>query len=73
MSHQTRFHIFSNHSTRYASLLNHLDYLGIIVLMWSAGIPTIYYGFYDNSTLQNTYWGLVIGTTILICCTFEFS
>ena len=62
---QIRFHVFSNHSAGYASLLNHLDYLGIIVLMWGAGVPTIYYGFHEDAALQNTYWGLVIATTVL--------
>src|SRR3569833_3464683 len=36
ISSSTRFYIFDNHSTRYSSLLNCLDYLGIIILMWGA-------------------------------------
>lgn len=36
-----------------------LDYLGILILMYSANIPLIYYGFVCNHTLRNIYWSVV--------------
>ncbi|KAF4973660.1 hypothetical protein FSARC_138 [Fusarium sarcochroum] len=36
-----------------------LDYLGILILMYSAMIPLIYYGFVCDHFLRNAYWGLV--------------
>ena len=35
---------------------NQLDYLGIVILMWGSTIPSIYYGFYCDPTLQKAYW-----------------
>ncbi|ORY58713.1 mPR-like GPCR protein [Pseudomassariella vexata] len=49
-------HIVWNHSPSFASLGNKLDYLGILVLMWGASIPTIYYGFFCDSSLRHLYW-----------------
>jgi hypothetical protein len=36
-----------------------LDFQGVILLMWSATVPLIYYGFYCDKTLQELYWSLV--------------
>lgn len=44
-----------NHSYSIAIVCNKLDYLGILVLMWGAGIPTIYYGFFCNLHLRLLY------------------
>lgn len=41
-----------DHSQAYAERYISLDYLGILVLMWGASIPTIYYGFYCDHSLQ---------------------
>jgi hypothetical protein len=53
------FHVLCNHSCSFALYWNKLDYLGILVLMWGAGIPTIYYGFLCNPNLQRIYWSMV--------------
>ena len=45
-----------SHSQPLASFCNKLDYLGILVLMWGAGIPTVYYGLFCNQNLQWLYW-----------------
>ena len=44
---------------------NQLDYLGIVILMWGSTIPTDYYGFYCEPTLQKVYW-MMVGLS-LIC------
>lgn len=36
-----------------------LDLQGIIILMWSATIPLIYYAFPYDSKLQAIYWSVV--------------
>lgn len=54
-----------NHSYEIDMLGAQLDFQGIILLMWSAAIPLVYYGFYCEIALRYTYWALVRGTT---CC-----
>ncbi|KAF3077048.1 Adiponectin receptor protein [Trichoderma lentiforme] len=63
-NHFSRFHILWNHSQALTSFWNKLDYLGILVLMWGAGIPTIYYGFFCNQNLQRFYWMTTSGTAL---------
>ncbi|EUC31237.1 hypothetical protein COCCADRAFT_38652 [Bipolaris zeicola 26-R-13] len=53
------FHIFNNHSQSVHIFGNQLDYLGIVILMWSSTIPCVYYGFYCTPHLQKTYYTLV--------------
>lgn len=53
------FHILCNHSCGVSRFCNQLDYMGILVLMWGAGIPSIYYGFICHPHLQSLYWTLV--------------
>jgi adiponectin receptor len=36
-----------------------LDFQGVILLMWGATIPLIYYGFYCDIILKYCYWTLV--------------
>ncbi|KAJ0156136.1 Uncharacterized protein HZ326_1527 [Fusarium oxysporum f. sp. albedinis] len=36
-----------------------LDYIGIFILIYSAMIPLLYYGFVCDHLLRNIYWGLV--------------
>jgi len=52
-------HILWNHSHKVASFGNQLDYLGIILLMWGASLPSIHYGFLCDATLRNAHWFLV--------------
>jgi hypothetical protein len=53
------FHILANHSPQVAAFGNQLDYLGVVILMWGATIPSIYYGFYGQPLLQRLYWTVV--------------
>ncbi|KAK3360965.1 mPR-typeG-protein-coupled receptor [Lasiosphaeria ovina] len=64
-------HAVWNHSIPVAHFSKKLDYLGILVLMWSAGIPTIYYGFSCNPELQVLYW-LTTSISALGCAVFTF-
>ncbi|KAK8121488.1 hypothetical protein PG999_005608 [Apiospora kogelbergensis] len=58
------FHILWNHNLPLTSFCNKLDYLGILILMWGAGIPTIYYGFFCNESLRLLYWSSTSGTAL---------
>lgn len=51
-----RFHTFNNHSEPVCIFGNQLDYLGIVILMWGATVPTVYYGYYCDPLLQKTYY-----------------
>ncbi|KAF2758484.1 mPR-typeG-protein-coupled receptor [Pseudovirgaria hyperparasitica] len=51
-------HIVWNHSPSIASFGNQLDYLGIVLLMWTASLPSIYYGFICDPTLRYFHWAL---------------
>lgn len=53
------FHTLMSHSARGFRFGIQLDFQGIIVLMWSATAPMVYYTFFDESTLQKVYWSLV--------------
>ncbi|TGO46001.1 hypothetical protein BCON_0351g00090 [Botryotinia convoluta] len=53
------FHLLANHSKRVNALGNQLDYLGVVILMWGSTIPTVYYGFYCDPAIQETYWTMI--------------
>ncbi|KAG4034507.1 hypothetical protein MFRU_003g04670 [Monilinia fructicola] len=53
------FHLLANHSKKVNTLGNQLDYLGIVMLIWGSTIPTVYYGFYCDPTIQKIYWTLI--------------
>ncbi|KAI1253872.1 hypothetical protein MGN70_004267 [Eutypa lata] len=59
----------SNHSHSFARRCNLLDYIGILALIWGAGIATIYYGFFCDPHLRTFYWTTTsitaLGCTIL--------
>lgn len=57
-----RFHILCNHSRAVSKFCNKLDYLGILILMWGAGIATIFYGFSCDQELRLTY-----GAAVRVC------
>ncbi|KAJ1561141.1 Adiponectin receptor protein 1, partial [Nowakowskiella sp. JEL0078] len=48
----TLFHLFQCHSVSVCQAWNKADYIGIVVLIVSSFIPTIYYGFLCNITAQ---------------------
>jgi adiponectin receptor len=53
------YHTISNHSPRANKLGNQLDYVGIVFLISGSFIPSIYYGFWCDATLQKIYWAMV--------------
>lgn len=53
------FHTLMSHSARGFSFGLQLDFQGIILLMWSATAPMVYYTFYHEPVLQKVYWSLV--------------
>lgn len=52
------FHTLISHSAEGFAFGRQLDFQGIIVLMWSASVPMIYYTFYMERRLQRVYWSL---------------
>jgi predicted membrane channel-forming protein YqfA (hemolysin III family) len=63
--HALSFHLFRDHSQSTAQCCVKLDYIGIVILMWGAGIPTIYYGFVCDRHLQLCYWTTVSNRSLL--------
>ena len=55
-----------NHSAGMFALGMKLDFQGIILLMWGANIPLIYYGFVCDPKLQITYRTLT--SVRAVCC-----
>jgi adiponectin receptor len=53
------FHTFMSHSAQAFAFGIQLDFQGIILLMWSATAPMVYYTFYTEPNLQRLYWSLV--------------
>lgn len=66
------YHTISNHSHTVARFGNKLDYVGIVALITGSFVPSVYYGFYCQPKLQNTYWTMVCKfrstTTSLMPC-----
>ncbi|KAF2496117.1 mPR-typeG-protein-coupled receptor [Lophium mytilinum] len=62
-------HIIWNHSPAWARKGYQLDYFGIVLLMWSASIASIYYGFFCDASIRNFY-GLLISAMAGACITF---
>ncbi|KAK6532650.1 hypothetical protein TWF281_006830 [Arthrobotrys megalospora] len=52
------YHTLMNHSPKVHTVSVQLDYLGILILMYSAMIPLIYYGFVCDHNLRNIYWAV---------------
>lgn len=55
-----------NHSENVANFGVQLDYLGILLLMWGAMIPIIYYGLQCDPHLRIVYWTFVRQPTPLL-------
>ena len=54
-----------NHSEEVFAWGISLDFQGILILMYTATIPIIYYGFICAATLQKVHWTLVSHLSIL--------
>ena len=55
----TAFHTITSHSKRLFGFGIQLDFQGIVILMWGASAPMVYYTFYTEPKLQKIYWSLV--------------
>ncbi|KAK3377090.1 hemolysin-III channel protein-like protein Izh2 [Lasiosphaeria ovina] len=54
------FHTFMHHSPSAFHAGQRLDFYGIILLMWGANVPLVYYGFACAPALQARYWALTM-------------
>lgn len=50
------YHTISNHSPIVNKIGNQLDYVGIVLLITGSFVPSVYYGFWCDSVLQDVYW-----------------
>lgn len=69
--HANSFHTIMNHSPKVDKLGMQLDFQGVLLLMWGAAVPLIYYGFYCDKKLQIAYWSLV--STSILSLTFKLT
>ena len=53
------YHTITNHSPRVNQIGNQLDYAGIVLLITGSFVPSVYYGFWCDPTLQELYWAMV--------------
>lgn len=60
-----------SHSSRMFHIGIQLDFEGVLLLMWGATVPLIYYGFYCDPKLQKVYWSL-LSVFALACSIFTF-
>jgi adiponectin receptor len=60
------FHTIANHSEDVAIRGVQLDYIGIVLLMWGAIMPSVYYGFYCEPDLRKVYW-IVVSSVAFAC------
>jgi len=59
------YHTIANHSPIVNRMGNKLDYVGIVFLITGSFIPSVFYGFYCHSHLQEFYWTMVWNFTVL--------
>lgn len=50
------FHLVYHHSPETCQVARQFDFLGIVLLMWSASVPLVYYNFLQHPQLQILYW-----------------
>lgn len=53
------YHLILNHSAEVARWGNQLDYVGIVMLITGSFVPSVYYGFFCEPSLQRRYWSMV--------------
>lgn len=59
-----------NHSKEVWKLGNELDHLGIVLVIWSSTIPSVYIGFHCDPTLQQFYIATVSSHHLPRPCAF---
>lgn len=60
------YHTVMNHSYDIDMFGAQLDFQGVILLMWSATVPLIYYGFFCDSDLRYAYWTIL--SVLAVAC-----
>ncbi len=60
----TTFHTFSDHSPHMHRFGNELDHLGIVLVMWGAGVSGAHFAFYCHPATRNAYFGLLTATAL---------
>ncbi|KAH8814042.1 hemolysin-III channel protein-like protein Izh2 [Hyaloscypha sp. PMI_1271] len=63
------YHTVMNHSQKMDAFGAQLDFQGVILLMWGATVPLLYYGFYCDFTLQRTYSTLL--SVLAVTCSMS--
>lgn len=53
------YHTLTSHSPEVNRFGNQLDYVGIVALITGSFVPSVYYGFYCEPSLQKLYWLMV--------------
>jgi len=62
-------HVTWNLSPSAASFGNRLDFCGIVLLMWGASLPSIYFAFACDPTMKIIHWCLVwLSTASIAAC-----
>lgn len=62
----TAFHTLMAHSEAVYLLNMKLDFQGVLVLMWGATVPLVYYSFPCDPKLRAGYWGLI--SALAVAC-----
>ncbi|KAG4414154.1 hypothetical protein IFR04_012720 [Cadophora malorum] len=65
------YHTVMCHSRSIDLLGAQLDFQGVILLMWSATIPLVFYGFHCDDTLRNAYW-MMLSILAAVCSVSTF-
>ncbi|KUJ22473.1 HlyIII-domain-containing protein [Mollisia scopiformis] len=65
------YHTLLSHSKSVERFGAQLDFQGVILLMWSATIPLLFYGFHCDVDLRNAYWTL-LSVLAVICSISTF-
>ncbi|KAI2469240.1 HlyIII-domain-containing protein [Annulohypoxylon bovei var. microspora] len=62
----TVFHTLCHHSQEICKSSNQLDHLGIVLVLWGAGISGTHFAFYCDEFFRNSYFGLL--SSIALSC-----
>ncbi|PMD40096.1 hemolysin-III channel protein-like protein Izh2 [Hyaloscypha variabilis F] len=65
------YHTVMNHSQKMDTFGAQLDFQGVILLMWGATIPLLYYGFYCDFRLQKAY-SILLSVLAVLCSMSTF-
>lgn len=66
-----RFHTFLCHSEKVFKVGKKVDFSRLVLMLWAANFPLIYYGFICDATVRIIYWA-VTSFSALCCLIFTF-